>query len=256
MTLIWPLPALLTWALAWALFLAGLHLGLDPAWAFAAAALAVALLAIRAGSWWRRVFMAVGFPLSAALDAGLTGALPAWLWLLPLAALLLIYPMRSWRDAPLFPTPSGALSGLAHRLGLPDNPRIVDAGCGLGAGLIELHREWPQGRLQGWEWSWPVRWLCGLRCGRFARISRTDIWATSWAHMDLVYLFQRPESMDRALLKAQQELRPGSWLASLEFEATGWQPHGRLDNVPGKPVWLYRVPLRRRTDRPAAASTH
>jgi hypothetical protein len=47
--------------------------------------------------------IAAGFPLSLAL----TGAagLPAWAWLVPLALLLLVYPLNAWRDAPLFPTP-------------------------------------------------------------------------------------------------------------------------------------------------------
>jgi hypothetical protein len=248
----WPLPALLTWALAWVVFALCLRAGLGLAMAFGLAAVLAAALAVRAHTWWRRLFVAAGFPLSAALGAGLASTLPAWLWLLPLAALLLIYPVHSWRDAPVFPTPRGALSGLARYTGLGPQTRVLDAGCGLGAGLQELHREWPQGQLQGWEWSWPVRWLCARRCARFARISRTDIWAASWAGFDLVYLFQRPESMDRALTKAQQDMRDGSWLASLEFEAVGWVPQAKLEAVPGKPVWLYRLPLQK---RPAAAST-
>lgn len=256
MNRLWPLPALLTWALAWALFALCLRLGLGLTAAFALATVLAAALAVRGSTWWRRIFVAAGFPVSLALSLGVTSTLPAWLWLLPLAALLLIYPVHSWGDAPVFPTPRGALSGLAASTGLGQHARLLDAGCGLGAGLVELRREWPQGQMQGWEWSWPVRWLCAWRCGQFASISRTDIWATSWAGFDLVYLFQRPESMDRALRKAEQDMRPGSWLASLEFEASGWVPHARLETVAGKPVWLYRVPLRPRTAAPAAAQGH
>lgn len=256
MNRLWPLPALLTWALAWVVFTLCLRAGLELAAAFGLAAVLAAGLAAAASTWWRRLFVAAGFPLSATLGAGLASALPAWSWLLPLAALLLVYPVHSWRDAPVFPTPRGALSGLAQHTGLSAQARIVDAGCGLGAGLVELRREWPEGQLHGWEWSWPVRWLCGWRCGGFARISRTDIWATSWAGLDLVYLFQRPESMDRALRKAQQDMRPGSWVASLEFEAVGWVAQAKLEAVPGKPVWLYRVPLRPRCGAPGTALGH
>ena len=56
----------------------------------------------------------------------------------------------------------------------------------------------------------------------------------------------RPESMPRAMAKAMAELQPGAWLVSLEFEALAFQPVARLENVPGKPVWLYRVPLQAR----------
>lgn len=242
--LIWPLPALLTWALAWSIFI-----GLRAAGLGAGAAFVVALLAAGLAAWtgrtpWRRLFMLAGFPLSL-LVSGAAGAVPGWIWLLPLLLLLALYPLGSWGDAPLFPTPTEALNGLAGRAPLPDGAVVVDAGCGLGAGLIALHREYPQVQILGWEWSWPLALLCALRC-RFARVRRADIWARDWSGCDMVYLFQRPESMPRAVEKAAAELRPGAWLVSLEFEATQLQPQARLETVKGKPVWLYRAPFSRR----------
>jgi hypothetical protein len=59
----------------------------------------------------------------------------------------------------------------------------------------------------------------------------------------MVYLFQRPETMPRAVEKASAELRPGAWLASLEFPAKELQPTAVLQNEDGKPVWLYRAPF-------------
>ena len=61
----------------------------------------------------------------------------------------------------------------------------------------------------------------------------------------MVYLFQRPESMARAVAKAQAQMRPGTWLVSLEFEANTMQPEARLDAPGGRPVWLYRMPEKR-----------
>lgn len=242
--LIWPLPALLTWALAWACFL-GLRvagLGLLPA--FLLALLVGGALAWTGRTPWRRLFMLAGFPLSV-LASGAAGALPAWVWLLPLLLLLALYPLGSWGDAPLFPTPSAALDGLAGAAPLRVGAVVVDAGCGLGAGLTALHRQYPQAQLLGWEWSWPLALWCQLRC-RFARVRRADIWAQDWSPCDMVYLFQRPESMPRAMEKADAELRPGAWLVSLEFAAPDFKPTARLETVPGKPVWLYQSPLRRR----------
>lgn len=242
--LIWPIPALLTWALAWAVFL-----GLRAAGLGAVPAFVVALLVAGVPAWtgrtpWRRVFMLVGFPLSL-LASGAAGSLPGWAWLLPLALLLALYPLGTWGDAPLFPTPTAALKGLALKAPLPDGALVVDAGCGLGAGLMELHSQYPQGHIHGLEWSWPLTLLCALRC-RFARVKRADIWAADWSVYGLVYLFQRPESMARAMEKATAELKPGAWLVSLEFEAIGWRPTAKLETVPGKPVWLYRAPFQRR----------
>ncbi len=235
--LVWPLPALLTWALGWALF-AGLRALEAPLPLALGAAVALgAALSVLGSTPWRRVFVAAGFPLSLAAS-GLATALPAWGWLLPLALLALVYPLNAWRDAPLFPTPAGALDGLAALAPLPSGASVLDAGCGLGAGLRELHREYPQAALHGLEWSWPLRALCAWRC-RFARVRRGDIWAADWSSHAMVYVFQRPESMARAAEKALRELAPGAWLASLEFEVPNLAPTKALECADGRRVWLY-----------------
>lgn len=250
----WPLPALLTWAAAWAL-----HRGLLASGAGPVTALVLPLLlGLAAAAWrreragdslWRQAMLAGGFPLAWLIlvaTQGTGGYWPAWAWLLPLAALLVIYPLHAWSDAPLFPTPSGALTGLASQLQLPAGAQVVDAGCGLGDGLAGLALELPQARLIGWEWSWPLCLACRWRLRRLAprlQVRRQDIWRAPWGSVDVVYLFQRPESMPRAQAKACAEMRPGSWLVSLEFEAPGWTPTARLETVPGKPVWLYQAPF-------------
>ena len=238
----WPLPALLAWAACWTVFvgLSSPGLDLDLMVAVGGGVASGAALSLLASTPWRRVFIALGFPLSLAAS-GLAAALPAWSWLLPLGLLALVYPMNAWRDAPLFPTPAGGLQGLALLAVLPAHARVLDAGCGLGAGLRELRREYPMAQLEGMEWSWPLRWACALRC-RFARVRRADIWAADWSTFDLVYLFQRPESMARAWDKARRELRPGSWMASLEFEVAGQAPQEMLQCLDGRVLWLYRCP--------------
>lgn len=246
MRLVWPLPALLAWAAAWALFAGLPRLGVP---ALAAFGLALALVAAVAwaldATLWRRVFVLAGFPLSLVATGWAGSALPAWGWLLPLGLLLAVYPVQAWRDAPVFPTPAEALRGLASAAPLPAGAQVLDAGCGLGAGLRALRVEYPPVQLVGIEWSWPLALACRLRC-RFADVRRGDIWSADWSGFDMVYLFQRPESMARAMDKAGRELKAGAWLASLEFEATGWRPQARIEAVPGKPVWLYRAPFKPR----------
>jgi SAM-dependent methyltransferase len=249
MKLPWPLPALLVWAAAWALFAGAPRAGIAPLAGFVAGLVLVALVAWRlAAPAWRKLILVAGFPLSVVAAGSAAGALPAWSWLLPLALLLAVYPVQAWRDAPVFPTPAGALAGLAATAPLPAGARVLDAGCGLGAGLRALRTEYPQARLEGLEWSWLLALACAWRCRlgpAKARVRRGDIWAADWSGYDLVYLFQRPESMARAMEKAGRELRPGAWLASLEFEAAGWRPAARLGAQGAKPVWLYRAPFKR-----------
>jgi SAM-dependent methyltransferase len=244
MRVIWPLPALFAWSLGWALFIALRATDAPLVLAIAAGVATGAACSVVGNTPWRRVFIALGFPLSLAVS-GLAGAMPAWGWLLPLALLALVYPLNAWRDAPLFPTPSGALQGLAALAPVPAGARVLDAGCGLGDGLRELHREYPQADLHGLEWSWPLRFACAWRC-RFATVRRGDIWAADWSVCDIVYVFQRPESMARAAEKATRELRPGAWLVSLEFDVPGLAATKVLECADGRRVWLYRVPLRPR----------
>jgi SAM-dependent methyltransferase len=231
----WPLPALAAWLLAWVAFLALGSAGVDAGAAFIVALAAGALFAMAARGLWRRALAAGGFPLSAIALGGLP-SWPAWAWAAAVLPLVLAYPLRAWRDAPFFPTPAGALDGLDRVLPLA-HARVLDAGCGLGHGLAALRRVWPAAELHGIEWSRLLAWAAARRRPD-AKVVRGDMWAASWAGYDVVYLFQRPESMARALEKARREL-PGGWLVSLEFELPGLAPLARLGT---RPLWVYRIP--------------
>ncbi|MBU6258417.1 MAG: class I SAM-dependent methyltransferase [Burkholderiales bacterium] len=231
----WPAPALLAWAAGWLVWYAAAPLAAPvPAWIAATAAGIVT-------GWGcadtrRRAIAGAGFPLSSWV-LGAAAHLPPWVWLLAALPLFAAYPLRAWRDAPFFPTPAAALAGLDAIVGRPR--RILDAGCGLGHGLAALRRLWPEAELAGIEWSAPLAWLAARRC-RGARIERGDMWQRPWSGQDLVYLFQRPESMARAWAKADRELDPGAWLVSLEFEVPGRTASARLEGPGRRPVWIYR----------------
>ncbi|UXH79803.1 class I SAM-dependent methyltransferase [Roseateles amylovorans] len=229
----WPLLALLSWAACWAVWR-----GFGPGWPAALAACGLGLvLAAPHRQSWRRLIVAAGFPLALVVTGA---ALPAWSWLIALVLLLLAYPRRGWTDAPLYPTPHDALRGLPQAVPLPDGARVLDAGCGIGDGLMALRRAYPRVRLEGIEYSAVLWLLARLRCP-WARLSRGDLWAQSWAEMDLVYLFQRPESMPRALDKALAELAPDSWLVSLDFPLPGQRVHAQLETGTRHRVHVYRM---------------
>jgi SAM-dependent methyltransferase len=176
--------------------------------------------------------------------------MPATGWLAALLPLALLYPLRAWRDAPFFPTPADALAGLEACV-TPAPQRVLDAGCGLGHGLVAVRQVWPDAELHGIEWSRPLAALARWRC-RWAHVTRADMWRASWAGYEMVYLFQRPESMARALAKARSEWADGGWLVSLEFAVPGATPHARLQPPGRRPVWIYRVEPARSLQRSTA----
>ena len=232
----WPLPAVAAWALAWACWSLAKHLGASPPWSLAAGLAAGALLAGSCTGRWRQAIASAGFPLSA-WALGSATDWPAWTWLALLVPLLVAYPLRAWRDAPFFPTPPDALLDLAQALPAP--AQVLDAGCGLGHGLSALRRVWPLARLQGIEWSPLLAVVARLRCP-WARVRQGDMWDADWREHELVYVFQRPESMARVWSKACAEMKPGSWLVSLEFAVDGVKPWARLHREGRRPLWIYR----------------
>ncbi len=257
----WPLPAAAAWATGWGM-LALLQWAAVPAQTGFIGAMLMA-----AGVAWactrsmlRLSIAALGFPLSAVV-LGAASA-PPWAWLLLLLPLLAAYPLRTWRDAPFFPSPADALDGIHTVIPLPPQ-RVLDAGCGLGHGLRALHAAWPRAQLCGLEWSLPLTWLARLRCRDIgAQVQRGDMWAASWATFDLVYLFQRPENMGRAFDKFAQAVaaRPqGGWLLSLEFEVPGPQAQrclqGCLRDRRQRPLWVYRLPGTAGANRSSVRST-
>lgn len=234
----WPWPAVLVWLACWGWFMVLRGVGMPLGWALLLASALGVLAAFWTHSPWRRCFMALGFPLAWVFSTGLH-EVPAWFWLLPAGVVVVLYPISTWRDAPLYPTPIDAFDGLRELLPLAPAARVLDAGCGLGHGLRALERAYPDARLEGVERSWPLRWACALRTPG-ARIFQGDMWQVDWSGYDMVYLFQRPETMPRADEHAQRCLAHGAWLASLEFPVPDRTPTLRWTCPDGRTLWLYQ----------------
>lgn len=245
---IWPLPALLAWSLSWCAFAILSAWWVDDAWALVFATLLSLVLSALGSTLWRRCLIVLGFPLSQFLVNSSSLTMPPFAWLSLLVLIALVYPLNAWSDAPLFPTPSRALMEMPQHIALPSGARILDAGCGLGDGLKALKKAYPNAAFFGLEMSWLLRVFCALRCP-WAHIRQGNIWLADWRSYDLVYMFQRPESMPKAMAKAQAELHPGAWLVSLEFEASDLVANASYVGSDTRPVWMYKVPFKLKAQR-------
>jgi SAM-dependent methyltransferase len=238
--LTWPLTALLVWCGTWLLYTLLDHLGLMSPWPLIFACTAGIAFSVLGSTRARQLALAAGFPLSLAFTE--VSTVPFWAWFFLLIMALLIYPPRSWQDASLFPTPLNALRDVPQFAPLSPQSALLDAGCGLGDGLLALRLAYPQARYFGIEASWPLRALASIRCP-WAKIWQGNIWEEPWHEYAVVYVFQRPEAMGRAVRKAQAELRPGAWLISLEFEAMELKSTATALAGPQRPVWMYQQPF-------------
>jgi hypothetical protein len=235
----WPRPALFAWLSGWALVLMASSMEVPRGWALLLGMLPAVWAQSRTTGPWRRAAVMFGLPVCFTLAFGL-GAVPPWVWLLAVGAVLGVYPLQAWRDAPIFPTPGDALLELPSVACLPEGARILDLGSGLGHGMAALRRAYPGALVEGVERSLSLVLLSRLRTGVHG-VRHGDMWRGSWAGFSLVYCFQRPESMLRVWSKACVDLAPGAWLVSLEFEVPGAQPVARLTCQDGRPLWIYRL---------------
>ena len=119
--LTWPVPALLAWGSSWLLFKGLQAVGLSETMAFIAATCLGGFLSALAHTPMRKALIVLGFPLSMAASSA-TLSVPPIGWLFFLGLIVLVYPRKAWRDAPLFPTPKKALRELQQHITLP-------AGC-------------------------------------------------------------------------------------------------------------------------------
>jgi len=253
----WPLPAVACWIAGFAAWWVLLVAGAGPAGAAWGGLAMSVVAAMGCRGFWRRLLAAGGFPLALLLWPGwrtaaggfppesapgwlsLAGAVPPLAWAGAALLLLVLYPLGTWRDAPWFPTPRGALAGLSQACAANPPQAVLDAGCGAGDALHGLRLQFPTAQIHGVERSLALRWLAARRCP-WARVQGGDLWAGDWSRYGLIYIFQRPESMPRAYDKAMRELPEGGWLASLEFPVPGVSATHQLPGVRDRPVWLYR----------------
>jgi SAM-dependent methyltransferase len=196
------------------------RLGAAPAFVHVAVLQGVfaALLSARLGMarWWWPIQFA--FPVGLLLAQGL--ALPPAVFLAGFLFLLLLFWSTFRTQVPYYPSGRAVRRVVAQLLPPGGSPRMIDIGCGFGGLVLELARTRPRARVEGIELA-PLPWLaCRLRAavtGSRARFIRGDYDSLDFGQYDLVFAYLSPAAMSALWRKAQQEMRPGSVLASYEF---------------------------------------
>ena len=190
--------------------------------------------------WSSKVFKAGVFPISYCV-LWLTFGLPSWIWGLMAAMGMLFFPRLDKESAPLWRSPNEITQGLGV-LWLDERKEvnsILDAGCGIGDAILSLRQVFPKAKIIGFEAGWLPWVIARIRCG--AGVMNKDMWKESWRDYDLVYLFLRPEAMNKAKEKAIQEMEKDALIASLEFEFIDINPERVIEIQPKRFLRLYKV---------------
>lgn len=202
------------------LLLLALWLGWAPAQPLGQAVLQGAFAAglavvARSDRWW--------WPLQLAFAPALVLAqrvqLPAWSYLLPLCALLLVYGTSFRSQVPLFLSNNATVRRFGEWLPAGKAWRVLDAGSGTGTFVAALARLRPDCRLTGMEQAVLPALLARYRTRGLgnATVRRADLWQVSFAGTDVVYAFLSPVPMPRLWQKCRAEMQAGAWLVSNSF---------------------------------------
>lgn len=191
--------------------------------------------------WWLPIQLL--FPL--ALLAGLALRLPPWLAGVAFFILLGWYWSTYRTQVPYYPSNRAVWQAVLAQLPQGRALRVIDIGSGLGGFTLHLARERAESEVTGIELA-PVPWLVSrlraVLAGSRARFVRGDYEQLDFADYDLVFAYLSPAAMPALWRKAQREMRPGTLLASYEFQIPA--PNGVktiLTTEGGPPLYIREI---------------
>jgi hypothetical protein len=225
----------------WVVCIGAIRSGMPASAGFAlGCALGLGHLRPGSASWTVKALRSGLFPISyCALWMSLSA--PSWIWGAMAIGGAMVFPKLDRMSAPLWRSPAEVSTALGVALAhLEIDPtKVLDPGCGLGDGLTALRSALPRAEIEGIEAAW-LPWL--IARWRFGdTVERGDMWDKSWARYDMVYLFLRPEAMERARSKIFLEMYPDSIVASLDFEFDGVDCVDEREVKSGRILRLYKA---------------
>jgi len=220
-----------------------------PLWAKLGIACTLALataLAFRADWRWAAFLGAV----PALFYFGLALSLPAWVPLVVLAVLIVVFWNVISDRVPLYLTNDETVTRLLELLPSDRPVRFIDLGCGTGTvpiALAALNAD-PNSRFEGVE-NAPLLYLgAKLRTLRARdpriRIRYGSIWKTDLSEINVAYAFLSPHPMKRLFEYAENSLPKDAMFVSNSFEVPGKAPDKSIPLTTGRAtellVWYMR----------------
>lgn len=181
---------------------------------------------LRQPYWWLAIHL-LFLPMAIAM---LTLQLPAWLYLMIVLLLALVFWGTVKGDVPLFLSSSSVADAVTVIVEQENATVFADLGAGVGSVAVPLAQHHPMVTVDAWERA-PLPWLItAWRCRRLpnATAKRASLWDCDLARYDVVFAFLSPAVMAELGEKVRREMRPGSLLISSSFPIPGWIPESLI----------------------------
>ncbi len=242
-----------------------------------------ALVTVLVFSWFAHFIAATSFNVDltfSILDLLLTQALLAsifsyfvgmatwWRWI-HLCFPIVIWGMTNWRfpnefylagfiislslfwttfrsQVPFFPSRPAVWKQVAKLMPKDKSLSLIDIGSGLGDMPMYIAKMRPECHIEGIEIA-PLPWLLSFIRGKIRRSPAVfrlgDYRSLDFSGYDIVFAYLSPAAMLALWEKANQEMKSGSLLISLEFEIPGANPSMRIAGSEHSPmIYVWRLP--------------
>ncbi|CAD6872614.1 hypothetical protein [Methylomonas fluvii] len=172
---------------------------------------------------------------------GLSWQVPAWLYLLILLLLTLLFWGTVKGDVPLFLSSSAVSQALIEIVSREQAKSFVDIGAGLATVVVPLAKARQDMAVVALERA-PLPWLLATwRCRNLAnvRVGRSSFWEQDLREFDVVFAFLSPLVMAKIGEKIRREMRCGCLFVSSSFPIPNSQPESVLELNDSRKTKLY-----------------
>lgn len=198
-------------------------------------------LLIRQPTWWIPIHL-IFLP---SVFIFFTLAIPAWLYLLIVTMMTLIFWGTIRGDVPLFLSSTEVAQAVSVFLEKEQASKFADLGAGVGSVAIPVAKKFPNLNVDAWERA-PLPWLISLWKGRKLtnyRALRGNFFTADFGEYDVIFAFLSPAAMPEVSEKIKREMKSGTLFISSSFPAPNWQPERitRLNDFRKTVLYCYRI---------------
>jgi hypothetical protein len=174
-----------------------------------------------------------------------TISLPAWLYLVIVITLTLVFWGTIRGDVPLFLSSSEVTQAVSVLLEQECACHFADLGAGVGSVAIPIAEHWKNIMVDAWELA-PIPWLISAWRGRNVSnytALRQNFFTTDFEKYDVIFAFLSPAVMPEIAEKIKREMRSGTLFISSSFPAPDWEPESilHIDDFRKTVLFCYRI---------------